>query len=211
MTKFIFLFFDDSKLHKFFISCTFEMRNNELIMKKVILLLALSTVLFSCRSASFQGFYNNHKTDLGATSFQVPNVMKALLSVVSTETKSIIGNLQDVKYIKLNSISPLRRKQILTEMNAVTNTGYLDMFRQNQVNNIRIISVKENGNVLTDVILFNCTEKEATAFYLKGIFDPEKIKTLSETDNFNALSTDLLQSYKSNMSPGLNPSFNPNN
>lgn len=173
--------------------------------------MALSLILFSCGSASFQGFYNNHKTDLGATSFQVPNVMKALLSTISPETRSVIGNLQDVKYIKLNSVSPLRRQQIITEMNAVTNSGYLDMFRQNLVNNTRIISVKENGNILTDVILFNCDEKEATAFYLKGSFDPDKIKTLSEAKNFDALSLDLLQSYKSNISPGFNPSFNPNN
>ncbi|WP_299254694.1 DUF4252 domain-containing protein [uncultured Lacinutrix sp.] len=180
-------------------------------MKKYIVLIAVVLMLFSCGSASFQGFYNAHKTDLGATSFQVPNVMKALLSSVSLETKSIIGNLQDVKYIKLNSVSSFRRQQIITEMNAVTNAGYLDMFRQNEVNNTRIISVKENGNVLTDVILFNCDEKEVTAFYLKGIFDPDKIKTLSEASTFNALSLDLLQSYKSNMSPSLNPSFNPNN
>lgn len=179
-------------------------------MKKFTLLVVISALLFSCGSASFQGFYNNHKADLGATSFQVPNVMKALLSSVSTETKNVIGNLQDVKYIKLNSVSPLRRQQIITEMNAVTNAGYLDMFRQNEVNSTRIISVKENGNVLTDVILFNCDEKEATAFYLQGRFDPEKIKTLSKAKNFDALSLDLLQSYKSNMSPSFNPSFNPN-
>lgn len=180
-------------------------------MKKTILMFGVFLLLFSCSSASFQGFYNTHKTDLGATSFQVPNVMKALLSSVSPETKNIIGNLQDVKYIKLNSVSPLRRQQIITEMNAVTSAGYLDMFRDNQVKNTRIISVKENGNVLTDVILFNCDEKEATAFYLQGRFDPDKIKTLSEAKNFEALSLDLLQSYKSNMSPSLNPSFNPNN
>jgi len=179
-------------------------------MKKFTLLVTICMMFFSCGKASFQGFYNNHKTDLGATSFQVPNFMKALLSSVSPETKSVIGNLQDIKYIKLISVSSLRRQQIITELNAVTNAGYLDMFRQNQVNNTRIISVKENGNVLTDVILFNCDEKEAIAFYLQGRFDPEKIKTLSEAKTFDALSLDLLQSYNSNISPGLNPSFNPN-
>lgn len=180
-------------------------------MKKFALLITICLFLFSCAKASFQGFYNNHKADLGATSFQVPNVMKALLNSVSPETKSVIGNLQDVKYIKLNSVSPLKRQQIITEMNAVTNSGYLDMFRQNKETNTRIISVKENGNVLTNVILFNCDEKEATAFYLEGRFDPDKIKTLSEAKNFDALATDLLQSYQSNISPGFSPSFNPNN
>jgi hypothetical protein len=178
-------------------------------MKKLTLLVAVSLIMFSCGSASFQGFYNHHKTDLGATSFQVPNVLKALLNAVSPETKSVIGNLQDVKYIKLNSISPLRRQQIITEMNAVTSAGYLDMFRQNEVGNTRIISVKENGAVLTHVILFNCDEKEATAFYLKGRFDPEKIKSLSDAKRFETLSLDLLQSYKSNVSTSTTPAFNP--
>lgn len=179
-------------------------------MKNFLVLLAFSVVLFSCKSVSFQGFYNTHKADLGATSFQVPKVLKALLSSVSDETKSVIGNLQDIKYIKLDNVSAVRRKQIIAEMNAVTNSGYMDMFRQNKVNNTRIISVKEKGNILTDVILFNCDQKEATAFYLKGVFDPEKIKTLSKTKTFDALSLDLLQSYKSNMNPSFSPSFNPN-
>jgi len=180
-------------------------------MKKFAFLIVSGLLLISCKVASFQGFYNSHKTDLGATSFQVPNVMKALISSVSPQTKGIVGNLQDLKYIKLNGVSSLKRQQILTEMNAITNTGYLDMFRHNQVGNTRIISVKENGNVLTDVILFNCDEKEATAFYLQGRFDPDKIKTLSEVKNFNALVSDLLQSYQLNTSKALTPSFNPNN
>ena len=73
-------------------------------MKKIILMFGVFLLLFSSSSASFQGFYNTHKTDLGATSFQVPNVMKALLSSVSPETKNIIGNLQVVKYIKMNKM-----------------------------------------------------------------------------------------------------------
>jgi len=55
-------------------------------------------MLFSCGGASFQGFYNNHKTDMGATSFEVPSFMKALLNSVSVETKSVIGNLLNQCY-----------------------------------------------------------------------------------------------------------------
>jgi len=48
-------------------------------MKKIVLVISLGFLLVSCGS-SFQGFYNNHKADMGTTSFQVPNFMKAVLS-----------------------------------------------------------------------------------------------------------------------------------
>jgi len=92
-------------------------------------------------------------------------------------------------------------------MNAVTNYGYKDMFRKNEISQTRIISVKESGVVLTDVILFNSKDNETSAFYLKGRFDPEKIKKLSTEANFDNFTNSLLQSYQTN----LNPSFNPNN
>lgn len=180
-------------------------------MKKTFLIFSIFFLLFSCGGASFQGFYNNHKADIGATSFQVPNFMKALLSSVSIETKSVIGNLQDLKYLQLDNVSSLKRKRIIEEMNLVTNSGFTDMFRKNEVEETRIISVKENGNVLTDVIIFNSNNQKTTAFYLKGFFDPDKIKSLSEVKNFDAFSQDVLQSYKSNFSTITNPSFNPNN
>jgi len=180
-------------------------------MKKSYLLIFIFSLFFSCGSASFQGFYNNHKADLGATSFQVPNFMKALLSSVSVETKSVIGNLQDLKYIQLDKLNPAKRTGVIEEMNQVTNSGFSDMFRKNDVEQTRIISVKENGNVLTDVIVFSSNKARTTAFYLKGRFDPDKIKGLSDAKNFDSFSQDLLQSYQSNINTTINPSFNPNN
>ncbi len=180
-------------------------------MKKAFLLLSLSVLFLSCGSASFQGFYNNHKADLGATSFQVPNFMKALLSSISVESKSVIGNLQDLKYIQLDQLNTIRRAGVIEEMNKVTNSGFTDMFRKNESEQTRIISVKENANVLTDVIVFASNKDRTTAFYLKGRFDPDKIKNLSDVKKFDSFSQDLLQSYKANINSTINPSFNPNN
>ncbi|MBT8303213.1 MAG: hypothetical protein KJP09_01995, partial [Bacteroidia bacterium] len=83
---------------------------------------------------------------------------------------------------------------------------FIDMFRKNEIAQTRIISVKELGVVLTDVILFNSRGSEISAFYLKGRFDPEKIKALSDEDTFDSFTTSLVQSYQTS----LNPSFNPN-
>ncbi|SFD20418.1 DUF4252 domain-containing protein [Algibacter pectinivorans] len=175
-------------------------------MKRIRLVLLLSILLVSCGS-SFRSFYNNHKADMGATSFQVPNFMKAVLGNISPEVKNAIGNISDFKYIKFQNTNALKRNTLIDEMNAVTNSGYIDIFRQNEVDNTRIISVVELGAVVTQAIIFNSTPTETTAYYLQGNFDPEKIKSFSDPETFNAFSTDLLQSYNTN----LNPSFNPIN
>lgn len=198
----IFVYFDLSKLDKIIVSCIFEMKFFK--MKRIIIGLSLSFFLISCGS-SFQSFYNDHKADLGVTSFQVPNFMKALLSNISPEVKHAIGNISDFKYIKFKNISELKRQSLISEMNAVTNNGLTDVFRKNEIANTRIISVAEIGAVVTDVIIFNSTENETTAYYLQGNFDPDKIKSFADEDTFNAFSSDLIQNYQTN----LNPSFNP--
>ena len=175
-------------------------------MKKIILILLVSLLLISCGS-NFQSFYNNHKNDVGATSFQVPNFMKAVLGSISPEVSSVLGNITDLKYIKLENVAKDKRFTLVEELNSVTNSGYKDMFRKNEELATRFISVKELGVVLTDVILFNSNEKQTTAFYLEGKFDPEKIKTLSDPEKFDNITNQLLNAYQSN----LNPSFNPNN
>ncbi|WP_159017981.1 DUF4252 domain-containing protein [Algibacter sp. L3A6] len=173
-------------------------------MKKIYIGLSLCFLLVSCGS-SFQGFYNNHKADVGTTSFQVPNFMKAVLSQISPEVKHAIGNISDLKFIKFDALSKFKRESLIAEMNAVTNSGYTDVFRKNDVVNTRIISVKELGVVVTDAIIFNSTENETTAYYLQGNFDPEKIKSLADEDAFGEFSNSLMQSYNTN----INPSFNP--
>lgn len=175
-------------------------------MKKIIVSSSMCLLLLSCGN-SFQSFYNNHKNDIGATSFQVPNFMKAVLGSISPEAKSLVGNITDLKYIKFENIPEVKRTLLISELSNVTNSGYKDMFRKNEALATRIISVKESGVVLTDVILFHSNEKRTTAFYLEGKFDPDKIKTLSDPEKFDNLTGQLLNAYQTN----LNPSFNPNN
>ena len=175
-------------------------------MKQKVLIFLCSLLIFSCGS-SFQSFYNNHKNDIGATSFQVPNFMKAVLGSISPEVSNVVGNITDLKYIKFENVPELKRMSLVSELSEVTNYGYKDMFRKNEALATRIISVKELGVVLTDVILFYSNEKQTTAFYLEGKFDPEKIKTLSDPEKFDNITGQLLNAYQTN----LNPSFNPNN
>ena len=173
-------------------------------MKKIYIGFAVCFLMLSCGS-SFQGFYNNHKADMGTTSFQVPNFMKAVLSQISPEVKNAIGNVTDLKFIKFDALSKFKRESLIAEMNDVTNSGYTDVFRKNTLDNTRIISVKEFGAVVTDAIIFNSSKNETTAYYLQGHFDPEKIKSFSDEGVFNQFSSSLMQSYQSNTNPSFNP------
>jgi sugar-specific transcriptional regulator TrmB len=175
-------------------------------MKRLVLAFIIGILLVSC-SSSFQSFYNNHKADMGATSFQVPNFMKAVLNNISPEVKHAIGNISDFKYIKFENVDALKRQNLILEMSTVTNNGFTDVFRKNEAEHTRIISVREIGPVVTDAIIFNSSPTETTAYYLQGNFDPEKIKKFSDEESFNTFSSQLMQSYNTN----LNPSFNPEN
>ncbi len=173
-------------------------------MGKKIVLVLFAGLLFNCGS-SFQGFYNNHKNDIGVTSFQLPNFVKALIGNVSPEVNAIIGNIADLKYMKFDNPSPAERLGLIQELSDVTNHGYIDMFRKNEESLTRIVSVKELGVILTDVILFKSSETETTAFYLKGKFDPDKVKALSDDKKFDDLSKQLQLLAPSSLTPGFNP------
>ncbi|NNL16189.1 MAG: hypothetical protein HKO81_06070, partial [Flavobacteriaceae bacterium] len=60
-------------------------------------------------------------------------------------------------------------------------------------------------------IVFDSKVDKTTIFYIKGKFDPEKIKAFSDDDTFDDFSKNLQKEYQMNYNPTLNPSFNPNN
>ena len=175
-------------------------------MKKIIIFI-FSILLLSCASRkSFQGFFNNHKSDMGVTAFQVPNFMKALLTNISPEINSLFGNVNDFKFITFTDISREKQQRLIQEMNLVTDNNFTDILRTNSLEKTKIISVKENGDVVTQAIIFNSTLAKSSVIYLKGRFDPNRLRQLSETNQFENLSNKLIQNYQTTpKTPGFNP------
>jgi hypothetical protein len=177
-------------------------------MKKISTILLLLLISTSCGSGkSFQSFFNNHKRDLGVTAFQVPNFMRSFLSNISPEINNLFGNVKDLKFITFTDINKDKQAQLIEEINSVTVDTFTDVMRSNTLEKTKIISVKEKGDVVTQAIIFNSTLAKTTIFYLKGQFDPNRIKELSETGQFEKLSNGLIQNYQT----PIVPSFNPNN
>ena len=166
-------------------------------MKKLATTILFLLIFTSCGSGkSFQSFFNNHKNDIGATAFQVPNFMRTLLSNISPEINSLFNNVRDFKFITFNEISKAKQTELINEMNLVTANNFTDVLRKNTLEKTKILSVKEDGDVVTQAIIFNSTLKKTSVFYLKGRFDPNRIKELSESNQFENLSSKLLQNYQ---------------
>ena len=119
----------------------------------------------------------------------------------------MFDNLSDFKFITFNNSSTQYQKGLIDEMNIVASNKFTDMYRKNTIENTKIISVKEFGNVITEAIVFDSKPEKTTVFYLKGQFDPDKIRTFSDDNTFDSFSEKLQLEYQMN----LNPSFNPNN
>ena len=177
-------------------------------MKKITILLFSLLILISCGSGkSFQSFFNDHKRDLGVTAFQVPNFMRALLTNISPEINNLFGNVKDFKFITFTDITAFKQQTLIQEMDLMTNNSFTDILSTNTVEKAKIISVKEDGNVVTQAIIFNSTLAKTSVIYLKGRFDPNKLKQLSETNQFENLSNKLIQNYQPK---AITPGFNPN-
>ena len=165
-------------------------------------------MLLSCGSGkSFQSFFNDHKRDLGVTAFQVPNFMRALLTNISPEINNLFGNVKDFKFITFTDITAFKQQTLIQEMDLMTNNSFTDILSTNTVEKTKIISVKEDGDVVTQAIIFNSTSAKTSVIYLKGRFDPNKLKQLSETNQFENLSNSLIKNYQPK---AITPGFNPN-
>lgn len=175
-------------------------------MKKIFILLFTITVFISCGSGrSFQSFFNEHKNEVGVTAFQVPNFMRALLGSISPEMGGIFNKVQDFKFITFNDISKQKQSELITQMNEVTANNYTDILRKNTTDQTKILSVIEDGDVVKKAIIFNSSLNKASVFYLQGSFDPNKLREISETNQFEDLSSKLLQQYQMPTNRGFNP------
>ncbi|MCH3882863.1 MULTISPECIES: DUF4252 domain-containing protein [Tenacibaculum] len=175
-------------------------------MKKIATLTLTLFLFISCGSGkSFQSFFNDHKNDIGVTAFQVPNFMRTLLGSISPEMGGVFDNIQDFKFITFNEIDAAKQGELINQMGLVTTNKYTDILRENKVDKTKILSVVEDGDVVKEAIIFNSTLAKTSVFYLKGSFDPNTLKEISEKDQFDQLSTKLLNQYQSPLTPGFNP------
>lgn len=152
-----------------------------------ILTFVIITSLLSCSSSqSFNNFYNNHKNDNNVSSFQVPSYLRSLLKNASPELNDIFKNVKDFKSISFTDCSPDQSQQINDEINMITK-NYTDVLRKNTEEKKSLVSVKEKGDVIKEVIIHNNRNNNHTILFLKGNFDPERIQKLANANELEDL------------------------
>lgn len=153
-------------------------------MKKTsyILVFVLSLNFLACSSSqSFNAFYNRHKTDTNVSSFQVPSYLRSILKNTSPEMNDLVKNVKDFKTISFRDCSALQNEQINNEINFITK-NFKDVVRNNSEEGNTLISVKEKGDVIKEVIIHKSTNNNHKILFLKGNFNPERIEQLA-SDN----------------------------
>ncbi|MFD1315685.1 DUF4252 domain-containing protein [Namhaeicola litoreus] len=156
-------------------------------MKNIYLVLVSIILFVNCSSyQSIESFYDNHKNDPNASSFQLPTFLKNAVKNVSPELSEIVGDVDDFRSISFKDCSVGQDQQITQELNSITK-NYKDVVRKNENGKNISVSVKEKGNVIKEVILHSHKENDHYVMYLKGNFDTEKINRLAETEDFESL------------------------
>ncbi|WP_090121969.1 DUF4252 domain-containing protein [Lutibacter oricola] len=164
-------------------------------MKRIFTILILvSTILFSCGPTyTYQKFYNTHKNDIGSTAFQMPRFMANVIGSLSPEANSFFSNMTDFSFITLNNVNASNHQILNTEINLIGNSShYKDIFRKTEENKRIVVIGKEFDGIVKELVYFNYKDNTVFSFYLKGSFDSNKIKELSEKDEFENFTQKLL-------------------
>ena len=153
---------------------------------KLFLLSVIISLIACSSSQSFNQFYDNHKNDEYVTSFQVPGYLRSLLRNASPELNNLFKNVKDFKSITFTQATPQQSEQIMNEINYITRNN-TDVVRKNEGDERLLISVKEKGDRIKQVILYKNNGSKHNILYLKGNFDAERIKQLANEHEFDNL------------------------
>lgn len=156
-------------------------------------------LLISCGSYnSIDSFYNTHKNDANVTAVQIPQFMLSLLRGSSDDMNSFMGNVRDIRYIQLNPKSELERTAISNQITGLVSNRFVEVFRKNEETMSTLVSVRENRDVVKEIIIYKNGAKNNSVFYLNGNFDPVKVRDFAKEDKFDTLSGSIIQQYRLN-------------
>lgn len=161
-------------------------------MKKSITLILILFSLYSCSTYNYSEFYKAHKNDMNTTAFQMPKFLTNVLSGLSPEINSFFNNVHDFKFLTFNNVSPQKLSVINEKVNLITNSSFTDFIRKNEENTRLVISGKEKKGIVKELVYYYYKNNRIHSFYLKGNFDSNKIKSLSEKKEFEKFSQELL-------------------
>ncbi len=94
---------------------------------------------------------------------------------------SLVKNVRDFKTINFRDCSAVQSEEINNEINFITK-NYTDVVRNNSEEGNTLISVKEKGNSIKEVIIHKSSQNDHKILFLKGNFNPERIRQLASNN-----------------------------
>ncbi|WP_298503315.1 DUF4252 domain-containing protein [uncultured Maribacter sp.] len=147
----------------------------------------------SCSSYnSIDTFYNAHKNDNHVTAVRVPNFMLSLISNISPEMNSLIGNTRDLRYMQFPSKTAKKTTFLNKQMNSITGNSFIEVYRKNENLKRNIVSIREKKNTVKEILIYNNNNEKGSFLYFNGNFDPVKVREMAKNNQFENLGNNLI-------------------
>lgn len=166
---------------------------------------AIVLLISSCSTYnSIDSFYAAHKNDNQVTAIRVPHFMLSLVSDISPEMKSLVGNTKDLRYMQFPSATESRTKFLNNQMNSITGSSFIEVFRKNDESKRNVVSIREKRDVVKEILIYNNNNINGSFLYFNGNFDPVKVRELAKGDHFEKLSNGLISQFNV-QTPAITP------
>ncbi|RMB62728.1 DUF4252 domain-containing protein [Dokdonia sinensis] len=163
--------------------------------KSIFFLLSL-VLLTSCGSQNaIDSFYNAHKNDDQVQAIRVPRFMLTLLSSISPEVQSLIGNTKDLRYMQFPSTTMERTKALNNEMATMTGNSFIEVYRNNDNAKRNVVSIREKGNTVKEILIYNNDASKGSFLYFKGNFDPVRVREMVKNKDFEKLDDVIINQF----------------
>lgn len=173
------------------------------MIKRTLFLLGL-ILISSCGSYnSIDSFYEAHKNDDQVTAVRVPRFMLSLLGNISPEMNSLIGNTKDLRYMQFPSATPERTKFLNNQMNNLTRSSFIEVYRKNDNQKRNIVSIREKRNAVKEILIYNNNTTRGSFLYFNGNFDPVKVREMAKNEDFQKLGDGIINEFNMGSTPGI--------
>lgn len=173
------------------------------MIKRAFLLVSL-ILSTSCGSYnSIDTFYNAHKNDNQVTAIRIPQFMLALISGISPEMQSLVGNTKDLRYMRFPSATPARTQFLNNQMNGITGNSFIEVYRKNDDLKRNVVSIREKRNSVKEILIYNNDNLNGSFLYFNGDFDPVKVREMAKNNEFGKMGDGLIKQF-SPETPGIN-------
>ena len=172
------------------------------MVRRALLFFSLLLII-SCGSYnSIDTFYNAHKNDNQVTAVRVPQFMLTLISGISPEMQSLVGNTRDLRYMRFPSATPAKTQFLNKQMNGITGNSFIEVYRKNDELKRNVVSIREKRNSVKEILIYNNNSLNGSFLYFNGDFDPVKVREMAKSDQFGKLGEGLIQQFSTD-SPGI--------